>query len=71
MKLSDMKPDSSGFLIKSLAEQGHDDIVTGTVNVLGDHYKISGTSRDSEGLKIELSGEPLSDKPICFRIEIL
>jgi len=65
-----MKPDSSGFLIKSLAEQGHDDIVTGTVEVLGDH-KILSTSRDSAGLRIELDGDPLSDKPICFRIEIL
>ena len=58
------------FVINSLKIKGERDFVTGSVEVLGDNV-ITHAERDSEGLKITLGKKPESDKPICFKIEIM
>ena len=65
-----MRPDSSEFLIRSLGLQGHHDFGIGKTEALGDH-KIVRTLRDHDGLSITLENKPESDKPICFKIEII
>lgn len=62
-----MRPDSEIFLIKSLKIKGERDIVTGSVEVLGD-YNVVSSSRDENGMKIVLDKKPSSDKPVCFKI---
>lgn len=64
-----MRPNASTFLIKSLKLAGHHDFGIGSIEVLGE-YHITDTNRSSEGLSIQLSQSPTSDKPICFKIEI-
>ena len=63
-------PDSNEFNISSLKIKGEFDIVTGTVEVLGD-LAIANTERSTEGLRITLDKSPVSDKPVCFKIEIV
>ena len=65
-----MRPDSEIFTISSLRIKGERDIVTGTVDVLGD-YDVISTSRDENGMKIVLDKTPSSDKPVCFKIGML
>ena len=65
-----MHPDSNEFNISSLKIKGEFDIVTGTVEVLGD-LAIANTERSTEGLRITLDKSPVSDKPVCFKIEIV
>lgn len=65
-----MHPDSNEFNISSLKIKGEFDIVTGTVEVLGD-LAIVNTERCTEGLWITLDKRPVSDKPVCFKIEIV
>ena len=62
-----MRPDSEEFVIKSLRIKGERDIVTGSVEVLGD-YNIIRSERDAEGMKITLDRRPDDDKPVCFKI---
>ena len=62
-----MRPDSDTFLIKSFMLKGERDIVTGSVEVLGD-YNVISSERDSNGMKIVLDKKPSSDKPVCFKI---
>ena len=62
-----MRPDSDTFLIRSLKLKGERDIVTGSVEVLGD-YNVVSSARDENGMKIVLDKKPSSDKPVCFKI---
>ena len=62
-----MRPESDTFLIKSLKHKGERDIVTSSVEMLGD-YNIVSSERDNMGLLIKLDSKPLSDKPVCFKI---
>ena len=62
-----MRPDSDTFIIKSLKLKGERDIVTGSVEVLG-NYNVVSSSRDENGMKIVLDKKPSSDKPVCFKI---
>ena len=64
-----MRPDSEIFAIDSLRIKGERDIVTGTVEVLGDH-SVTGVKRDGKCLTITLDKKPESDKPVCFKIEM-
>jgi alpha-L-fucosidase len=65
-----MRPDSEIFTIRSLRIKGERDIVSGTVEVLGD-YDVISTSRDENGMNIVLDKKPSSDKPVCFKIGML
>ena len=65
-----MHPDSNEFNITSLKIKGEIDIVTGTVEVLGDNA-IANSERSAEGLRITLDKKPVSDKPVCFKIEMI
>ena len=65
-----MRPDSESYLIRSLKLSHDHDIITGSVNGLGDHNVIS-SGRDKDGLSITIDRKPSSDKPICFKIEII
>ena len=62
-----MRPDSETFLIRSLRIKGERDVVTGSVEALGD-YNVVSSERDNSGLRIRLDKKPLSDKPLCFKI---
>ena len=64
-----MKPDSPGFLIRSLKKKGSYDLVISSVEALGD-LKVTEWNHDVEGLRIAISGRPDSDKPICFKIAL-
>lgn len=64
-----MRPDSDVFTIKTLRIRGDHDFVVGTVEVLGDS-RIAEVARNGEGLVIRLDAKPVSDNPICFKIEI-
>ncbi len=69
-------PEGYGLKEETIAGSDHvviiqdHDVITGSVNVLGDHKVIS-SDRDKEGLSITLDRKPSSDKPICFKIEII
>lgn len=65
-----MRPDTTDFCIKSLGIRGSYDFVTGSISVLGD-YQIVDTHRDKQGLFINLDKKPVSDTPLCFKIEII
>lgn len=65
-----MRPDSERFLIRSLKIRHDHDIITGSVGVLGDHRIVS-AERNSDGLSIVLDSKPDTDKPVCFKIEIV
>ena len=65
-----MRPSSKELTIKSLKLSGKYDLVLGSVDVLGD-LTVADTKCDSEGLKITLDKDPDSDKPVCFKIEIM
>lgn len=65
-----MRPSSQEFTIKSLRQSGRYDIVLGSVKALGG-LTVADTKRDGEGLKITLDKIPDSDKPVCFKIEIM
>ena len=65
-----MRPSSQEFTIKSLRQSGRYDIVLGSVEALGG-LTVADTKRDGEGLKITLDKIPDSDKPVCFKIEIM
>ena len=62
-----MRPDSDTFLIRSLKIKGERDIVTGSVEVLGD-YSVIACGRSEDGMRIVLDKKPSSDKPVCFKI---
>ena len=57
----------NNFLITSLKIKGERDIVTSSVEVLGDLNVVS-SERDEKGLHIKLDAKPESDKPVCFKI---
>lgn len=65
-----MHPDSNRFCISSLRLKGEFDLVTGKVEVLGD-IEVVKSDRDREGLKILTDKTPETDKPVCFKIEII
>ena len=65
-----MRPDSDRYLIRSLKLSHDHDVITGSIDILGDNNIIS-SERDKEGLSLILDHKPSSDKPICFRIEII
>ena len=65
-----MRPDSDSFVIKSVKIQGIHDFVIGNVSVLG-NSNIRNIHRNEQGLSILLDKKPASDKPICFKIEII
>ncbi len=65
-----MRPDSNNFLVKSFCINGSHDFEIANVEVLGD-YLITKSCRDNNGLSITLDQKPSTDKPICFKIELL
>ena len=65
-----MHPDSNEFCISSLKMKGESDLITGKVEVLGD-INVVNSERDSNGLKIITDKTPETDKPLCFKIEII
>ena len=65
-----MRPDSDSFVIKSLKINGIHDFIIGDVSVLG-NSNIRNIHRNEQGLSILLDKKPASDKPICFKIEII
>ena len=65
-----MRPEGGRFTIRSLALRGDHDFMTGRVEVLGGHT-VRQAERDAQGLTITLDKAPASDKPLCFKVEIL
>jgi len=65
-----MRPASDSFLITSLKLHGQHDFGIESVSVLGDNT-IKSIKRSDIGLSIVLNQTPASDKPICFKIELL
>ncbi len=65
-----MHPEGASFTIKSLAQTGVHDFGIGEVTALGD-YKLKSLERTNHGLNITLKDAPKTDKPVCFRVEIL
>ena len=65
-----MHPDSNEFCISSLKIKGEFDLVTGKVEALGDISAVT-SERDGSGLRIVTDKTPETDKPLCFKIEII
>ena len=65
-----MHPETADFCIESLKLRGNHDFLTGTIEVLGDHKALI-TYRDGLGMHVILDKKPVSDKPICFKVEII
>lgn len=65
-----MHPDSNEFCISSLKIKGESDLVTGKVEALGDISAVT-SERDGSGLRIVTDKTPETDKPLCFKIEII
>ena len=65
-----MHPDKDDFCIKSLRIRGDHDFVTGSVEALGD-YNVLSVNRDKQGMHLTIDRKPVSDKPLCFKIEII
>ena len=59
-----MKPSCADYCIKSLKDQAVE-----SVEVLGG-YKVVSFSNTEDGFKITTDKAPLSDKPLCFKIEL-
>ena len=60
-----MKPSCADYCIKSLKDQAVE-----SVEVLGG-YKVVSFSNTEDGFKITTDKAPLSDKPLCFKIELI
>ncbi len=65
-----MRPEGGRFTIRSLALRGDHDFMTGRVEVLGGHT-VRQAERNAQGLTVTLDKAPASDKPLCFKVEIL
>lgn len=65
-----MRPDSKDFCITSLKLLGSHDFVIGSVDVLGD-YEVESFHRNYQGLYLSLDNKPVSDKPLCVKLEMI